>query len=153
MNLIKSKKDNYFPLYSLKHQVDSLFNNFFDDSSFEEIGDIILDTAFVPKVNVSETTIEYHVDAELPGIKKEDIKLEYSDNLLTISAERKEEHKKKDKRYYRVESFYGIFQRKVQIPKNIDKSNIQAEFKNGVLQIILPKIELGEESNNFIEVK
>lgn len=152
MTLIKRKKDNYLPVYSLKDQVDSLFNSFFDDFPLGARNSVF-DSSYVPRVNVSETKTEYHVDAELPGIDKEDVQVKYSDNLLTISAERKEEKEDKDKNYHRVESFYGTFQRSVKIPSNVQKDNIEAEFKDGVLKIKLPKSEDSASDENLITIK
>lgn len=152
MTLIKRKKDNYLPVYSLKDQVDSLFNSFFDDFPLRA-SNSVFDNIYVPRVNVSETKTEYHVDAELPGIGKEDVQVKYSDNLLTISAQRKEEKEDKDKNYHRVESFYGTFQRSVKIPSNVQKDNIEAEFKDGVLKIKLPKSEDSASDENLITIK
>lgn len=93
------------------------------------------------KVDISEDEHAFHLDAELPGITKEQIALTIEDNVLTIKAERnqKEEEKKKD--YHRIERSYGSFSRSFNIGELIDQENIKAAFDNGVLHISLPKTQ------------
>jgi HSP20 family protein len=93
------------------------------------------------KVDISEDEHAYHLDAELPGIAKENIALNIEDDVLTIKAERthKEEEKKKD--YHRVERTYGSFSRSFNIGEIIDQENIGATYDNGVLHVTLPKTQ------------
>jgi HSP20 family protein len=93
------------------------------------------------KVDISEDEHAYHLDAELPGIAKEQIALNIEDDVLTIKAERthKEEEKKKD--YHRVERTYGSFSRSFNIGEIIDQENIGAAYDNGVLHVTLPKTQ------------
>ena len=93
------------------------------------------------KVDISEDEHAFHLDAELPGITKEQIALNIEDDVLTIKAERsqKEEEKKKD--YHRIERSYGSFSRSFNIGELIDQENIEAAFDNGVLHISLPKTQ------------
>lgn len=108
---------------------------------------------FIPSLNTREGDDAYYVDLDLPGVKKEDVKVEINDNVLTVSGKRnvKEEFKNDD--YYKVESKYGEFVRKIMLPENIDVDSIQAELENGVLEIVIPKLEKVKEESKKIEIK
>ena len=107
---------------------------------------------FRPKVNTRETEDAYHIEVELPGIKKSDVDISVDGNILTISGERniKEEFKEED--YHRVESRYGVFSRSFTLPEKVDIENIEAEFVNGVLEITIPKLKV-DNSSKKIEIK
>lgn len=96
-------------------------------------------TGFKPAVNTREGEYAYHVEVDLPGVKKEDIKVDITGNTLTISGERKTKQEVKEKDYYKCESSYGKFQRSFTLPDNIDKENLTASCKDGVLEVTLPK--------------
>lgn len=104
-----------------------------------------------PLVDISEDEKEYLVKAELPDIKKEDIKLSVHDNVLSISGERKYEKEEKGKKYHRVERAYGSFLRSFTLPDDADASKIAAESKDGILKVHLPKSEKAKPKS--IEVK
>lgn len=135
MNILTRRNDNR-QVQNLRSDFDSLFDNFFNDFgiSFNE------SSSFKPKINISEDDKNYYVDAELAGIKKDDVSIEYANDILTIKAEKKEEKEDKGKNYHRVESSYGTFTRSVQVP-NIDYDNTKAKFEDGVLKVTLPKKE------------
>jgi len=111
--------------------------------------------AFVPSVNTREDANNYMVEIDLPGVKKEDIKvnIDPEKRTLTISGERKfkEEIKKED--YYKIESSYGKFVRTFSLPENVDLENIDAKTEEGVLHITLPKIKKEETEIKEIPVK
>lgn len=94
---------------------------------------------WTPSVDILETPEEYVVKAELPDVKKEDVKVNLSDGVLRIEGERKEEKEEKGKRFHRMERFYGSFMRSFAMPDNIDEQKIRAEFKDGILAIHLLK--------------
>ena len=102
-------------------------------------------SAFVPRVNTREGEYAYHVELDLPGIKKEDIEITTEDNVLTISGERKMKEEVKEDDYYKVESAYGKFSRSFTLPEKIDVENIHAESKDGVLEVIIPKLKEEEK--------
>jgi HSP20 family protein len=104
-----------------------------------------------PVVDISEDDKEYLVKAELPDIKKEDIKLSVHDNALSISGERKYEKEEKGKKYHRVERAYGSFLRSFTLPEDADASKVTAESKDGILNVHLPKSEKAKPKS--IEVK
>ena len=96
---------------------------------------------YVPQVNTREGEFAYHIDVDLPGMNKEDITIDIDENSLRILGERfyKDELVKED--YYKVESSFGKFERVFTLPDNIDTENITANSLNGVLEIIIPKLE------------
>lgn len=98
---------------------------------------------WAPAIDVSENENEYVIDADIPGVSKDDITLEILDNVVTIKGERKSEKKEEDKKkgYHRVERSYGSFQRSVQIPGGFKSDAVEAKFDNGVLRVTLPKPE------------
>ena len=106
---------------------------------------------WAPLVDITEDDQEYLIKAELPEVKKEDVKLTVQDNVLAISGERKYEKEEKDKKYHRVERAYGSFLRSFTLPENADGSRVAAEYKDGVLKIHLPKSEKAKPKS--IEVK
>ncbi len=93
------------------------------------------------KVDISEDARAFHLDAELPGIDKENIALNIEDDVLTIKAERKKETEENSKDYHRVERTYGGFSRSFNLGEMIDRDNIAADFSNGVLHVTLTKAE------------
>jgi HSP20 family protein len=96
-------------------------------------------TEWSPKVDIIETETEYTIKAELPEVNKEDVKVNVERGELTISGERKQEKEEKGKKYHRVERFYGSFMRSFTLPDNVDEANIKATFKDGMLNLVLPK--------------
>lgn len=105
-------------------------------------------SGFVPVVNTREGEFAYHIDADLPGIDKNDIKVDIHKNVLTISGERKIKEEIKEEDYYKVETSFGKFSRSFTLPDNADIENISASGDNGVLEIVIPK--LSEEKNKKI---
>ncbi len=108
---------------------------------------------FVPVVNTREGEYAYHIELDLPGIKKEDIDISTEDNVLTISGERKIKDEVKEEDYYKVESRYGKFSRSFTLPEDIDVENIHAESADGVLEVIIPKKEDEAKKPRKIEIK
>ena len=106
---------------------------------------------WTPTVDISETDGEYQIKAEIPDVKKEDVKVTLEDGVLTIQGERKQEKEEKGKKYHRVERSYGSFVRSFSLPEFIDEEKVKAEFKDGVLNLHLPKSEKAKPK--AIEVK
>ena len=105
-----------------------------------------------PLVDISEDEKEYVIKAELPEIKKEDIKVSVHDNVMTISGERKYEKEEKGKKYHRVERAYGSFTRSFTLPEDADASKVSAECKDGILRVRLPKSEKAKAKSVEIKV-
>jgi HSP20 family protein len=97
------------------------------------------DAAWTPAANISETETEYLIKAELPEVSKEDVKVTVEENVITISGERRKEAEHKDEKVHRVESFYGGFSRSFRLPEDADVAAIQAESRNGMLKVRVPK--------------
>ncbi len=93
------------------------------------------------RVDIAEDEKNIYIDAELAGLKKEDVKVSIEDNVLMIRGERRQENEEKKKNYHRVERVYGSFSRAFSLGENIDKDNIQAKYEDGVLHLTLPKVE------------
>jgi HSP20 family protein len=106
---------------------------------------------WVPSVDVSETDGAYQIKAEIPDVKKEDVKVTLEDGVLTIQGHRKQEKEETGKKYHRVERSYGSFVRSFTLPDLVDEENVKAEFKDGVLNLQLPKSEKAKPK--AIEVK
>jgi HSP20 family protein len=106
---------------------------------------------WAPSVDVIETAEAFLVKAELPGVKKDDVKVAVDAGVLRIEGERKQEQEEKDKKYHRIERSYGSFRRVFTLPTNVDATKLMAEFKDGVLNVMLPKS--AQSAPRAIEVK
>ena len=96
---------------------------------------------WTPTVDISETEAEYAIKAELPEVKKEDVKVTVEDGVLTIQGERKQEKEEKGRKYHRIERAYGRFVRSFTLPDTVDEGKVRAEYADGVLKLHLPKSE------------
>jgi len=123
--------------------VHNRLNRFFDDPFFA-IGrmDQAADPGlWNPAVDLYETDDHFVIKAELPGVDKNDIKVDLKDRMLTLSGERSHNNEVKEKNYYRKERTYGKFQRTFSLPADVDADGITAELKDGVLRVEVPKPE------------
>lgn len=96
---------------------------------------------FEPLCDISETDEHYLMSVDLPGMKKEDIKIEAIDNVLTLSGERKREYSDTSGKIQRYEKSYGTFQRRFALPTSVEASKVEARYEDGVLELYLPKSE------------
>ena len=106
---------------------------------------------WAPVVDIQETEQEYLVKAELPEIKKEDVKVTVENGVLAIEGDRKQEKEEKGKRFHRIERSYGTFLRTFTVPTDADQTKVAADFKDGILRVHLPKAE--KSRPKAIEVK
>ena len=120
----------------------------FDDLDMDSESSIV---NWSPRVEITELEDRFVVSAELPGMSRDDIKIELKDNILSISGEKSTEHDKKDRKLHIGERIYGSFNRSFHIPSHVKGDKINAGFKNGVLTISLPKVE--EAKPKQIEIK
>jgi len=118
----------------MQRRMDQLFNSMLNDVSEDQ-----LDLAFSPACSVDETDNHYLMSFDVPGVKKDDIKIELRGNTLSVSGERKEEFEQKNKSQYKSESSYGIFQRSFDLAEDVKADQIEAQFENGVLKVAIPK--------------
>lgn len=143
------KFDPFRGFETLARRMNSLMQDFEKGFNFDFGG-------FSPKIDISEDEKHIYLQAEVPGISKEDVKVTITDdNVLTIKGEKKREQKTEDNKegysYIRIERSFGEFCRSFMLPENVKKDSINAKFENGVLNITLEKIE--PEKPKEIEVK
>ncbi len=112
---------------------------------FEEVPTLESEKIFAPVVDVYETDSELVIKAEVPGVKKEDIEVSIKDNAVHIKGEKKEEKEEKTEAVHRVERFYGKFERYIPLPTDVKVDEAKAEYKDGVLEIRIPKAETAKE--------
>src|SRR5439155_15732045 len=103
-------------------------------------------------VDISEDEKEYVITAELPQVKKEEVKVTVENGVLMITGDRKFEKEEKGKRYHRIERAYGSFTRSFSVPDNADGTKVSAEFKDGVLRVRMPKTEKAKPKSIPINV-
>jgi HSP20 family protein len=109
------------------------WNEWFDNGSFWGR------TMNIPAVNITEHKDEYQVSLAVPGMKKDDFKIDVDGNMLTISSEKEENKEEKDKKFTRKEYNYSSFSRSFTLPEEINKEKIEARYEDGVLKIALPR--------------
>ncbi len=150
------------PFESLRREVDRLFEDFrggwnlpFARTSFdvEPFWRSEMSWGKTPAVDVVEKDKAYEITAELPGLEERNIDVKFSDGVLTITGEKKEEKEEKKKDYYLSERRYGSFQRSFTVPAGVDTDKIEANFKNGILTVSLPKTAQAQKSEKKIEIK
>ena len=108
---------------------------------------------WTPRVNVEEKEEAFEITAELPGMKKDDLDIEVQDDVLTIKGEKKFEKDEKEANYHICERSYGTFQRSFTLPENVKTDDIEAEYKDGILKLVLPKVEPVKPKEIKVKVK
>jgi len=136
MNLIRW--DPFRELEGIHGRLNRFFNELPARRMDEEDGVFLADWA--PSVDIQETDKEFLVKVDLPEVKKEEVKVEMQDNVLSIEGERKREKEEKGKQFHRVERAYGKFVRRFSLPTEVDAAKVVAEFNDGVLQVHMPKL-------------
>lgn len=115
-------------------------------------GEEIVQGAWIPAVDIFETNEAIVLKAELPGITAQDISVEVKDNTLTLKGEKKFEKEVKEENYHRVERSHGSFQRAFTLPGTIHQEKVKAKFKDGILEITLPKVEEAKPKQVKVEI-
>jgi len=141
-------------LSSFQQRMNDLFDDFF--RGFPLTSPCALDDrfgAFNPSIDVKEGDKEIVVKAELPGLEEKDIEILLADDALTIKGEKKEEKEDQGKNYYHMERTYGSFHRVIPLPVEVDTKKVEATFKNGVLNVVLPKTEKAKAAGKKISIK
>jgi HSP20 family protein len=137
--------DPWREMAELQRSINQLFN------SGRAAGDDVALSAWTPAVDIFENESEYVLKLELPEINRDDVKINLHEQTLTISGERKIENEDKREGYHRIERSYGQFYRSFTLPPNVNVEAINAQFKDGILRLTLPKRE--EAKPKQIEVK
>jgi HSP20 family protein len=138
--------DPFTGLADIQEEMNRLF-----DTSLQRTARGDFEGAFLPAIDVVEEKDNYLVKVELPGLTKEDVNVSLQDNYLAIRGEKKHEAETKEANFYRRERAYGAFSRTIELPTRVDAGKIDAQFKDGVLSVKLPKTE--EAKPKQIEVK
>ncbi len=126
-------------IFSIRDEMNRMFDRFFNRGTLEDDG--IAMHAIVPDVDIVEKDDAYILKAELPGVSKDDGKITLRENLLTIKGEKRKEKEEKNRNSYRSERMYGTFERTFTLPSMVRDERIQANFKDGVLTVEIPKSE------------
>ncbi len=141
------------PFRELEEMSDRLNRMFVRPSVTQGNGKEVMTVAdWTPLVDISETETEYAIKAELPEVRKEDVRVTVEDGVLTIQGERKQEKEEKGKKYHRIERAYGRFVRTFTLPDSVDEANVKAEYTDGVLRLHLPKSEKAKPKQIDVKV-
>ena len=152
--------DVWRPFEALRKEVDRLFDDFGDDfwrkpfRSFAAL-ERSLPKRFLanPAIDVAETEKAYEITAELPGMDEKNVEVNVANGGITIKGEKKEETEEKKKDYYLSERRYGSFERHFGLPEGVDAGKIEANFKNGILKVTLPKTAEAQKPAKKIDIK
>lgn len=129
-------------LAKVSERMPSVFDDFFKPwNEWFDNSNVWSRTINVPAVNITEQKDNYQVSLAVPGMKKDDFKIDVDGNMLTISSEKEETKEEKDKKFTRKEYSYSSFSRSFTLPQEINKDNIEAKYEEGVLKIVLPRKE------------
>jgi len=134
----------------MRREMDRFWDSFFDGGlrrTTEEGGE------WLPSLDVAETKDELVVKAEVPGMEPKDIDISLSDGVLTIKGGKKKEKEEKEADYHLVERSYGAFTRSVRLPKEVQSDKISASYKDGILNVTLPKSEKAKKKEIKIKVE
>lgn len=155
MALMKWRKREVWDPFRYLSDLQEDMNRLFDLSlarlprQLEDIANV----EWVPAVDVIDEKDKLRIKADLPGIKKEDVVINIEDGVLSIKGERENEKEEKNKNYYRRECFYGVFERSISLPAEVDIEKAEANYKDGVLEIILPKKEEFKPKQIKVKIK
>lgn len=145
------KWDPFRDMVTLRDRMDRLF-----DDSLARLGgkdDDLSLSNWSPPVDIYETVENIVIKAEVPGVKKEDISVEVKNDTLYLKGERKFEKDVKEENYHRMERSYGSFRRIFSLPATVEQDKVKASFKDGVLEIILPKLEKAKQKKITVDVE
>jgi HSP20 family protein len=133
-------------------EIDDMFDRYTRAVGLPRNGDqkVVAKGDWAPRVDIAETDKEFVIKAEIPEVRKEDVKVTVDDGVLTIRGQRKQEEEN-GKKFHRVERYYGSFTRSFTLPNNVDETHVKASFKDGMLKLHVQKTE--EVKPKAIEVK
>jgi HSP20 family protein len=146
-------RDDDHPFYSLQRQMNSLFDDFFSGFDVAPRGLAAGFGAFSPSIDVKESDKDFSIRAELPGVEEKDIEVTVTHDGVTIKGEKKEEKEDKGKNYYYMERSYGSFNRTIPLSVETEADKASASFKNGVLNIIVPKAASAKAKGTKVPIK
>lgn len=144
-----TRRDPFAEFADLRREMDQMFGQFFGGTPFRMAA---TDSLWCPLVDIHETKDSILLKAELPGVRQEDIQVSIVDNTLTLKGERKRETEVKEDQYHRIERNYGRFERSIVLPSVVDAGRVKATYREGVLEIQLPKKEEAKPKAIKVEV-
>jgi len=156
MSLIRWREARDLPAFpsdvlDMQREINKMFESFFRSSLPDESP--LIAGGWSPATDIVEHEDNLVVNVELPGMRKEDVKITMQDNTLMIRGEKKEERESKGSSYHRVERSYGSFQRSFALPSTVKAESIEAMFKDGILSVTLPKSEEAKPKQIDVKVK
>jgi HSP20 family protein len=143
--------DPFTDLERIQKEMNALFNTSRMRGSEHDSG--LLDRVWSPAVDIFDSKDNLMVKADIPGLSKDDIDVSVQGDMLIIKGEKKKEHEVKEKDYVRTERFYGSFHRAIRLPSEIQADKVDATYKNGVLELILPKSEKSKPKQIKLDIK
>ena len=146
MNLVKW--DPFVELEDISKYLNRIFGR--TPARAEPSSELLTMADWMPSVDITETDTAYLINGEIPGVSKEDVKVTIEDGMITMRGERKQEKEEKDKKFHRIERSYGSFLRSFRMPDDVDESAVKAEFKDGMINVTLPKS--GKSKTKLINV-
>jgi HSP20 family protein len=146
-----SRKGGEYPFLNISRNIDHLFKDFYHGIGLDPFSTLGMATAFIPKIDVYESSKEIKVIAELPGLDENDIDVSLTNDMLIISGEKKDKEEEMAI-CYKAERLYGWFTRAIPIPVEVDIDKVNAKFKNGILRILLQKIPESDSRRKKIHV-
>ena len=148
-------RSSHSPRFGIMRQLSDEMTRFFGNFGFADdlLGTSVDDRFAVPQVDVLRRGNDLVVRADLPGLSKENISIDVSDDMLTIRGERREESKEEREGYYWHERSSGSFARRIPLPENADVDHASARFENGVLEVSIPAPEHERSRSHRIDIK
>ena len=155
MSLVRWKPGQDVMPYStdvlrMQRNFNRMIDNLFDGAGWD---DDIVTSEWNPAVDVEEREQEFVVRVELPGVQKEDVHIATQGNILTLRGEKKQHSESKESNYHRTERSYGSFQRSFTLPGSVKNDRIEASFKDGILEVVVPKAEDSKARTIDVKVK
>lgn len=156
--LVRRESDS--PVLEIQNEMNRMFDQFFADpfgirtfTDMDSLSPVRSLNDFMPRINVSESDTAMNITAELPGMEEKDIQISLERDALILSGEKKSDVEEKGKSFHRVERTYGSFQRAIPLVFDVDEDKVEAVFKNGILNITLPKPASTVKQPKKIDIK
>lgn len=155
MSLMRRNQNTWDPFrefQELSDRLNRMFEPRYSPASTDSREQAMTVFDWAPAVNISETDKAYLVKADLPDVKKEDVKVTHDNGVLTIEGERRQEKREENEKFHRVESSFGKFLRRFTLPEDAQVESIEASFKDGALTVSIPKATVQRSKTRQIEV-
>jgi len=141
------------PIERMEEMFDELFRRPFGRTMWPTLPKMMEEIGPTPNVDIYEAGENIVVKADLPGMTKDDIEVNLTDDTITLSGERKKEEKVEKKGFFRLERTYGSFSRSFALPTEVQADKVKAVFKNGVLEVTIPKTEAAKKKERKVKIE